>query len=113
MEPNISTVISSLVHSISDVANSYHSCDEQISTQSGSSVAGKALDLRNVVMIGKDDSSFSSDEVTDNDVWLNICNLEKTPAIKLSWTQTSLIRKNFRLLNVDPENVRFMIFHTV
>ena len=105
-------MISDLVHSISDVAYSDQSCP-QISTQSGSSIAGKALDLRNVVIIGKEDSSFSSNEVTDNDVWLNICNLEKTPAIKLSWTQTSLIRKNFRLLNVDPENVRFMIFHTL
>ena len=106
-------MISDLVHSISDVAYSDQSCGAQISTQPGSSFTGKALDLRNVVMIGKEDSSFSSNEVTDNDVWLNICNLEKTPAIKLSWTQTSLIRKNFRLLNVDPENVRFMIFHTL
>ena len=106
-------MISDLVHSVSDFAYSDQSCDAQISTQPGSSFTGKALDLRNVVMIAKEDSSFSSNEVTDNDVWLNICNLEKTPAIKLSWTQTSLIRKNFRLLNVDPENVRFMIFHTL
>ena len=106
-------MISDLVHSISDVAYSDQSCGAQISTQPVSSFTGKALDLRNVVMIGKEDSSFSSNEMTDNDVWLNICNLEKTPAIKLSWTQTSLIRKNFRLLNVDPENVRFMIFHTL
>ena len=99
-------MISSLIQSISDDPKAYLSSDAHVSLQSGSNFAGNALDLRNVAVGGKHGSSLQSIERNDNDVWWNICNLEKTPAIKLSWTQTSLIRKNFRLLNVDPENVR-------
>ena len=106
-------MISNLVLSLADDVASNQSCDTQSSFQPDTSFAGTALDLRNIKYDKKDDESVSSNEKTDinsNDVWLQICNFEKTPAIKLSWTQTSLNRKNFKLLNVDPEYVRFEIF---
>merc|ERR1712223_1551091 len=108
LEANISSVISNLVLSLSDDVTSNQSCDTQSSLQPGTSIISTALDLRNIKYDKKDDETLSSIEKTDinsNDVWLQICNFEKTPAIKLSWTQTSLNRKNFKLLDVDPEYV--------
>ena len=107
-------MISSLVLSLSDDATSKQSCDRQNSLESDFNFIGKALDLKNVAFGGKEDKSVSSSDTIErspSDVWLQICNFEKTPAIKLSWTQTSLNRKNFRLLNVDPEYVSLERFH--
>ena len=107
-------MISSLVLSLSDHANTKQSCDRQNSLQSDVNFIRKALDLKNAAFGEKEDKSVSSSDTIErspNDVWLQICNFEKTPAIKLSWTQTSLNRKNFRLLNVDPEYVSLERFH--
>ena len=101
-------MISSLVLGLSDDVTINQSCDIQNSLQPGPNFMGKVLDLKTVALGEKEhESASSSDKIerSTNDVWLQICNFEKTPAIKLSWTQTSLNRKNFRLLNVDPEFV--------
>ena len=99
MEPNITPVISSLFFSPSDNATSNLSCDNSNMVE--------ALNLNGTALSDADHNISSNRESQLNmeTVWPQICNIENTPALKLSWARTSLKRKTFHILNVDPDHV--------
>ena len=102
-------MISSLFFSPSDNATSNLSCDTENTVDSDCAIANvaKALNLKDTAF-GETNNNITAkrEQHTNLDhVWPQICNIENTPALKLSWTRTSLKRKTFDLLNVDPDYV--------
>ena len=100
-------MISNLFFSPSDNATSNLSCDIENTVDSDCAISNvvQALNLKDT-SFGETNNNVTSKKQTDLDpVWPQICNIENTPALKLSWTRTSLKRKTFDLLNVDPDYV--------
>lgn len=102
-------MIPSLFFSPSDNATSNLSCDIDNTVDSDCAITNvvKALNLKDTA-VGETNNNISSKRERNpnlDPVWPQICNIENTPALKLSWTGTSLKRKTFDLLNVDPDHV--------
>ena len=110
LELNVSPVISNLFSSLLDDVASNSLCDKEnkLHSECTSANTSKILNLNDIVLGENIDKELSTKEDTQKKVdviWSQIYNIEKTPALKLSWKQTSLNRKIFELLKVDPENV--------
>ena len=102
-------MISNLFFSPSDNATSNLSCDIENTVDSDCAISNvvQALNLKDT-SFGETNNNITSKKELQTDldtVWPQICNIENTPALKLSWTRTSLKRKTYDLLNVDPDNV--------
>ena len=108
LETSVTPVISTIFPSVSDDASTESVCDLQGKKDSefGTSNLPKALNLNRVVKMQNADTCISSSEYNQSlGIWPQICNIENTPALKLSWKTAGISKNVHKLLNVDPNHV--------
>ena len=108
LETSVTPVISTIFASVSDDATTESACDLQNKKDSefGASNLPKALNLNRMVNMENADTCISSSEYSQSlGIWPQICNIENTPALKLSWKTAGISQTVHKLLNVDPNHV--------
>ena len=108
LETSVTPVISTIFPSVSDDATTDSACDLQNKKESEFTASNlpKALNLNRVVNMKNADTCISNSEYDQSlGIWPQICNIENTPALKLSWKTAGISQTVHKLLNVDPNHV--------